>query len=630
MDRYSSADRADGTAVKRLRVVFILLGAALVFIAGRLVQLQLVRGAELSEKARGQQVTRVPLAGLRGTIYDRNGIPLALDHESPAAFAAPNEIEPGEREHVAQELAAILGLPVEETRRLLKRDSCFVWLARRLDGESAERLRESSLPGVYVKDEPARLYPLGRTAAHVLGFVGVDHQGLEGLELAYDDLLSGEEGWTLKVRDALGKPLFPVGKAQQPPEQGRDLRLTIDARFQHIVDRELARAVERSNARRGMAVMMDPSTGEVLALSNYPFFDPNRFGDYPTWVRRNRIVTDIYEPGSTFKVFTLAAALEDGTVTPETVFDTPQETLVTGRPIKDSLPHDSRLTAAQIIERSSNVGILQIGLRLGRDKLRACLANFGFGSVTGLEMPGEVKGILRPAEQWYPLDTACASFGQGVAVTAIQLVRAYAAVANGGLLVEPRIVIGGEADTTKPKRVISPQTADHIRDILVGTVERGLAKQAGGSGYTVGGKTGTAQKVGEGGYLEGKRYIASFVGFAPAENPELVLLIIIDEPRPIYGGGPVCGPAFSRIVKQVLALEGVSAPDGLTARLVRTSTPEAPRPTTSEAGEGFNPLGLNAREAAAFFSARGQPCEMSGSGRVAAASTDGSRVQLKR
>ncbi|MCK4593219.1 penicillin-binding protein 2, partial [bacterium] len=400
MNRYQPADHADKTVRRRLRVIFILLGVALVFIAGRLIQLQLVQGAELSEIAHGQQVTRIPLVGLRGTIYDRNGVSLALDHESPTAYLAPNEIRPEETERVAEELAVILGLPLAKVHRLLERDSHFVWLSRRLDGESAGRLRESSLPGVYVKNEPSRLYPLGRTAAHVLGFVGVDHQGLEGLELVYNDLLSGEKGWTLKVRDAFGRPLYPVEGIQQPPERGRDLRLTIDARFQHIVDRELAHAVERSNARHGMAVMMDPRTGEMLALSNYPLYDPNRFGDYPAWVRRNRTVTDIYEPGSTFKVFTLAAALEEGVVTPDTVFDTPQESLVTGWRIKDSLPHDPRLTAAQIIERSSNVGILQIGLKLGRVRLRKYLADFGFGEATGFEMPGEVRGILRPAEEW--------------------------------------------------------------------------------------------------------------------------------------------------------------------------------------------------------------------------------------
>ncbi len=623
------------------------MGVALVVISGRLVQLQLVRGAQLSEKARGQQVARVPLVGLRGTIYDRNGIPLALDRESPTAFAAPNEIKPEDRGRVADELATILGLPAQDTRRLLERDSYFVWLSRHLDAETADGLRRASLPGVYVRQEPSRLYPLGRTAAHVLGFVGVDHQGLEGMEFAYDDHLSGEPGWTLKVRDALGRPLYPAdepsgasyafGETQQPPQCGDDLRLTIDSRFQHIVDRELAYAVERSNGRGGMAVMLDPDTGEVLALSNYPFFDPNNFGEYPSWVRRNRIVTDMYEPGSTFKVFTLAAALEEGLVTPQTVFDTPPETYVTGRRIRDSLPHDARLTATQIIERSSNVGILQIGLKVGREKLHDYMGRFGFGALTGLEIPGEVRGILRPASEWYPLDTACASFGQGVAVTAIQLARAYAVIANGGWLVQPNIVSNEDTRRPRPTRVISPETAAALREILVGAVERGLGKDARGSGYTVGGKTGTAQKVGEEGYLAGKRYIASFVGFAPAQDPALVLLIIVDEPKPIYGGGPVCGPAFARIVKQVLALEGVSAPGGATARLVRADSPEVPCAAAPAAGSPLNLLGLNARKAASALAAGGVPessthrwrVEMYGSGRVAAVSTGGSILSVR-
>lgn len=639
MNQFRPIHDSDGTARKRLRVVFILMGVALVVISGRLVQLQLVRGAELSEKARGQQVTRVPLVGLRGTIYDRNGIPLALDREAPTAFAAPNEIKPEDKGRVADELARILGLPAQDTRRLLERDSYFVWLSRHLDAEAADSLRRASLPGVYVRQEPSRLYPLGRTAAHILGFVGVDHQGLEGMELAYDGHLSGEPGWTLKVRDALGRPLYALdepngasdafGETQQPPQSGEDLRLTIDSRFQHIVDRELAYAVERSNGRSGMAVMLDPDTGEVLALSNYPFFDPNNFGEYPSWVRRNRIVTDVYEPGSTFKVFTLAAALEEGLVTPQTVFDTPPETYVTGRRIRDSLPHDPQLTATQIIERSSNVGILQIGLKVGREKLHDYLGRFGFGSVTGLEFPGEVRGILRPASEWYPLDTACASFGQGVAVTALQLVRAYAVIANGGWLVQPSIVSGGDSRRPRPTRVISPETAAALREILVGAVERGLAKDAKGSGYTVGGKTGTAQKVGERGYLAGKHYIASFIGFAPAQDPVLVLLIIVDEPSPIYGGGPVCGPAFARIVKQVLALEGVSAPGGATARLVRADSPEVPCTAAPAAGSPLNLLGLNARKAASALASGGVPVEMYGSGRVAAVSTDGDTLSVR-
>ena len=557
----------------------------------------------------------------RGTIYDRNGLPLALDRKSPAAFAAPKEMGPEDKERALELLPGILGLSPERVRRLLERDSHFVWLSRHLDAECAAGLREASLPGIYVREEPARLYPLGRTAAHVLGFVGVDHQGLEGLELSFDERLSGKPGYTLLVRDALGRTLYPVEGAQQPPERGRDLWLTIDARFQHIVDRELAHAVERSNARSGMAVMLEPRTGEVLALSSYPFFDPNRFGDYPAGVRRNRIVTDIFEPGSTFKTFTLAAALEEGLVAPQTVFDTPQETTVTGRRIKDSLPHGPRLTAAEIVERSSNVGILQIGLKVGREKLRGWLARFGFGAPTGLEIPGEVRGILRPAKEWYPLDTACASFGQGVAVTALQLVRGYAAVANGGLLVQPTIIRADARAHHRPKRVINPQTAAALRDILVGAVEDGLAKAAQGSGYTVAGKTGTAQKVGSGGYLPGRRYIASFVGFAPAHSPALVLAIIIDEPRPIYGGGALCGAAFARIVKQVLALEGVSAPGGLVARLVRADTPEVPRSSAPVEGSPLDLLGLNARQAAAALSARGQPAEMHGSGRVSSVST---------
>ncbi|MBD3371819.1 MAG: hypothetical protein GF403_03785, partial [Candidatus Coatesbacteria bacterium] len=291
------------------------------------------------------------------------------------------------------------------------------------------------------------------------------------------------------------------------------------------------------------------------------------------------------------------------------------------------------------IERSSNVGVLQIGEMLGREKLHDYLRAFGLGEPTGLESVGEAGGILRPPERWYPLDTACASFGQGVAVTAVQLAAAYAVVANGGLRVQPHLVVGeasgrsegetAEAASRPPERVISTETAETMRAILVGTVEHGLADDAAGSGYMVGGKTGTAQKIGPGGYLEGNRYIASFVGFAPAEDPRLVLLVILDEPGPIYGGGPTCGPAFARIVRQVLALEGVPAPDSLSVRVVEAATPDVLRTPTLEHAELPSLIGMDARRAAALISAAGLRAEFHGSGSVRSVDTTGEVLLVK-
>jgi len=643
------ATREQGS--RRLRWLALGLGLFALVIAGRLVDLQLLRGAELRDQAQSQQVARESLPGLRGTIYDRNGTVLAIDREITTAFLAPRELTPEQRPVVVEGLAEILGLSRSRLEEMVLRDSYFVWLSRRLEDSEELALREAGLPGVHLREAAARFYPQGPTAAHVLGFVGVDHQGLEGLELLYDEELSGEPGWVLKVTDAAGRPLYPLEETLVEPRRGEDIYLTIDARYQHIVERELAQAVERNNARGGMAVMLDPSDGAVLALANYPGFDPNHFGDYPAEVRRNRAVTDLYEPGSTLKTLTVAAALEEGLVTPQTVFDTPQHILVTGRRIRDSLPHDPRLSVAGIIERSSNVGVLQIGEMLGREKLHDYLRAFGLGEPTGLESVGEAGGILRPPERWYPLDTACASFGQGVAVTAVQLAAAYAVVANGGLRVQPHLIVGGAVEridgdndegtsqnasedapddaSATPRRVISSQTAETMRAILVGTVEHGLADDAAGSGYLVGGKTGTAQKIGPGGYLEGNRYIASFVGFAPAEDPRLVLLVILDEPGPIYGGGPTCGPAFARIVRQVLALEGVPAPDSLSVRVVEASTPDVLRTPTLEPAELPSLIGLDARRAAALISAAGLRAEFQGSGSVRSVDTTGEVLRVK-
>ncbi len=609
----------------RLRWVTIVMLLALVVVAGRLIQLTMTQGEELQERAHNQHVVREPLPGVRGTIYDRDGIALARDHDSVCAFVSPNEVKPEERDQVADMLAGLLDISRERIYATLLRDSYFSWLSRQLEDEEVLALREADLPGVYLREESARLYPLGETSAHLLGFVGVDNQGLEGLELVFDEKLTGEDGWILRLRDATGRILYPLGESGQAPRRGNDVYLTIDSRYQHIVERELARAVEKHNALGGMAVLMDPANGDLLALANYPTFDPNNYGDYHPSVWRNRVITDIFEPGSTMKSFTVAGALESGLVTPETVFDTPEATMVTGARIKDSLPHASQLTVTEIIERSSNVGALQIGLEMGRERLYQTLIDFGFGEPTEVGLPGEVGGLLRPAEKWYPLDTACASFGQGIAVTPIQLVTAYAAIANGGILVKPRLVLREEnsealvsqEEIEVQRRVVSAETARQLREILIGTVDHGLSMDAGNSGYLAAGKTGTAEKIGAEGYLD-RRYIASFVGFAPANDPRLVLLVIVDEPNPIYGGGPVCGPAFSRIIRQVLALEGVPAPGALTARLVRAETPELLRAAPRDGETTPIPLGLNARQAAALLSATGATASLYGSGTIKA------------
>ncbi|HEX9737290.1 MAG TPA: penicillin-binding protein [Thermoanaerobaculia bacterium] len=551
------------------RLVFLLALLASWFLAlgARLYQLQVVRHDHFRERAERQQNRVVELTPPRGTIFDRRGHELAVSVEVRSVAADPTLI--ADPAATAAALAKVLGLDAGRLAAELGADRGFVWVRRKIAPERAAAVDGLGLDGVFLLPENKRYYPLASLAAPVLGFVGTDNSGLAGLEFLYDPVVAPEPGRRIVVRDArFGTVLYPHHQiaAARP---GQDLHLTLDAAVQHVVEQELARAVREAGAVRGMVVVMEPATGAVLAMASYPGFDPNRFADYPEERWRNLPVTDAYEPGSTFKMVTLAAALESGTLQPWDVFDCEMGGIRFGRTLIKDHKAFGRLSVREILARSSNVGAIKIGQAAGRERFYAAIRAFGFGRPTGIDLPSESAGIVRPLERWSPLSPAYHAFGQGLSVTAVQLTVAFAAIANGGRLVKPyvveRIGEGGEpaVQARRPEvpevvgLPISPSSVRQIREMLAEVVAAGTAKAAAVPGYSVAGKTGTAQKAVAGGGYAANRHVASFVGFAPVDDPAVVVTVILDEPRPRYHGGEVAAPAFQAIAARTLLYLGV-------------------------------------------------------------------------
>jgi cell division protein FtsI/penicillin-binding protein 2 len=544
------------------------LGAVWVLlIAARLYHLQVVRYDHYAGKAERQQQRVVTLDPPRGTIYDARGRELAVSIQVDSAYAVPPEIE--DPAATARELAAAIpDLDADKLARLLvkDRDREFAWVARKLDPPVAAKVRALKLPGIYFLQESKRYYPMGSLAAQILGYVGTDNHGLAGLELLYDEEVAGKEGKRTVLRDAKRGTLISPDLSFAEAEPGHDLHLTIDATIQHIVERELAKAVRERHAKRGTALLLDPATGGVLAMASYPSFDPNHFGRYPRSRWRNGAIMDVYEPGSTFKIVTAAAALESGLVRPEEEFDCEMGGItLLGIRIRDHKPF-GRLTFAQVLEKSSNVGVIKAALRIGDKRLYSTIRGFGFGELTGIDLPGESAGILHPVERWGPLAKAYVAFGQGVSVTPLQLGVAAAAVANDGVRLRPHVVAAvSRGEVRVPKypqppvvgRPVRPSTAAELQWMMEGVVTAGTAKAAAVPGYRVAGKTGTAQIPVPGGYLR-NGYLPSFVGFAPADRPIIVGVVAIAEPQGWeYHGGQVAAPIFGAIARQVLLYRGI-------------------------------------------------------------------------
>ncbi|MCP9485324.1 MAG: penicillin-binding protein 2 [Gaiellaceae bacterium MAG52_C11] len=553
------------TSNRRIR---LLLALSLLVFAGtlaRAVWLQAVQAGTLDRLALRQQVETIVIPAGRGTIYDRTGKPLAIGEQATTVFADPRLVKQPRR--VAIAAARTLGVDPNELFPLLSdRRRRFVYIARKVDAKRAAALESLNLDGVEFYAEELRAYPQRSVAAHVLGFADIDNKGLEGLERSLDRELAGRQGSETVVKDALGRAVDVLSTTKERP--GRDVQLTLDSRIQAHAESVLRDSVREARALGGTAIVLDPATGAVLAMATAPSFDANRFAAVAPARRRNRAVTDTYEPGSTFKVVSIAAALAEGIVTPRTAFKLDDSIQVADRIIREHAPRPTqRMTVSRIIAESSNIGTITIAQRLGEAGLKKWIDRFGFGTATGVDVAGESMGIL--PGYWSGSTIGNVPIGQGIAVTGLQMAAVYAAIANGGVWRRPHLVARVGADPYRPspgRRVISPVVSAQMMAMLRGVVdaEGGTGTAASVPGYTVAGKTGTAAKPDRGGYSTSK-YVASFVGVVPAKRPRLVVLVSIDEPRTAIWGGVVAAPAFSRIAQYGLQ-ELEVAPDALTHR----------------------------------------------------------------
>ena len=548
-------------------LLFVLLA---VLLGARAFYLQVLCADEWRERAAEQHRKIIKLTPQRGGIYDRNGEPLAISLEADSIYIDPamyrQGMEQGESgatstEH-ADKIATALGLRRTDVLQKMRMDRRFVWLRRRVTQKQADAVAALQIPGVDSIKEHKRWYPNGRLAGQIVGFSGVDNYGLEGLERYYNSILAGGERYLVTRKDAMGRS-FGTGRQVLKGKQGRDLYLTIDKLIQHVAEREIKQAVQDSKARHGMVLVLEPNSADVLAMASYPDFDPNSFSKYSAARRRNRVVCDAYEPGSTFKVFTMAAALEEGVVKPDTPIDCERGAYRVGGKTIHDYKAMKVLPVRDVFKYSSNIGTAKIAAEVGKQRFYHYLHQFGFGTRTGLKFDGEAAGILRPASQWFPVDLAAISFGQGVTVTPLQLGRALCAVVNGGELLTPHLVKRiedrehNQSIAMSPQvetRVISAETAAMLRNMMVRvTADDGTGSRAQVPGFAVGGKTGTAQKVDRvtGGYSPDK-HVSSFAGFAPAQAPRLVVLVVLDEPEGEAYGGLLAAPVFAKIVEQSL------------------------------------------------------------------------------
>jgi cell division protein FtsI/penicillin-binding protein 2 len=545
---------------RRIGLLFALFALALCVVVARASWLQGVRGGELRADAQSQQTETVTVPGSRGSILDRNGTELAVSEDAATIYATPYQVE--DPPATAEKLAKALDGDADEIlEQLADQNSGFEYIARKVDLPTAEAIRKMHLAGIGTLADSRRIYPQGELASQVIGSVGIDNNGLTGLEASEEETLHGSEGEREIVRDALGKELERNTLASA--ETGTDLRLTIDANLQARTEDVLAGIAETYSPKGATAIVMDPRTSEVLALANYPAADPSNPGDASPQELANRATGYTYEPGSTFKAFTVAGALEEGIVTPDTPFDLPPSIQVADRVIEES--HERgyvTLSVADILAQSSNVGAVKIGLETGPERFDHWIRKFGFGAPTGIDFPGEEQGIVLHPDEYSGSTMGNLPIGQGLSVTPIQMATAYSAIADGGVLRPPRVIAeeGGEpVPEPEGERIISRDTAAKLRKMLEGVLAPGgTASEVSVPGYTLAGKTGTAQKVIDGTYSD-TQFVASFVGFAPAEDPELLVSVAVDEPKGDYYGGTVAAPAFGEIAKFALPYLGIEA-----------------------------------------------------------------------
>ena len=556
----------------------------LVVICLRLVYLQIFCYGDFERRAMHQQQRSFDLSPRRGIIYDRAGHELAMSIQVDSAFIVPTETP-----DLANTVNLISRITKDDPRVVLadcKAHRTFCWVARKADAETVDRIKSLNLQGIHFQKEPKRFYPKRELAAQVLGYVGTDDQGLSGLEREFNDQLQGKPGKLMISVDARKRWFASVEKESEP---GDNLVLTIDQNIQYIAERELERGMEDTKAIAGTAIVMNPHTGEVLALTNRPTFNPNNKREIRPESLKDRAVSDIYEPGSTFKMVTISAGLEEKVTRPDEMFDCQMGSIViNGMRIRDSKPHGV-LSVADIIAESSDVGAIKVAMRLGNDRFYKYIRAFGFGQQTGIELPGETRGMTKPVDRWSKVSFAAISMGQEIGISAVQLASLISTIANDGVRVPPRIVAGKIAPQNATQtiafqpvegtRVISPLIAAQMKQMLQGVVLHGTGRKAILEGYSSAGKTGTAQKVdpATGAYSKTK-YVGSFAGFAPINNPQIAVVVILDSAVGLHQGGQVAAPVFQRIMQQVLEYQhvphDVELPASRQVLLARRDVPE--------------------------------------------------------
>jgi len=533
-------------------LIAIWTGAAL----GRLAYLQLFRYSEYYSRAQHQQRLIVEVGARRAEIFDRNLNPLAMSVPMDSCFAVPSEI--ADPDMVARLIGKVLDVSPDEIATRLAGSHSFVWIARKLPPEKAERIAAMNLRGIYFQREGGRFYPKRELAAHVLGYVDIDEKGLGGVEYSLDDNIRSKPGKMLILTDAHRRWYDSTDKA---PDTGTSVVLTLDEKIQYIAEKELAQAIHDTQAKSGTVIVENPNTGELLAVANWPTFNPNAAKDTNPESRMDRAASALYEPGSVFKIVTLSAAIDQGITNADELIDCQMGSIyIAGHRIRDHKAY-GLLTISQVLSNSSDVGAIKVGLRLGAPKFYDYIRSFGFGQPTGVDLPGESRGMLRRLENWTPVSVGSVSMGQEIGVTPLQMITAMSAMANGGLIVRPHVVRAlrrgtkmAEPPQPQPRRVIRATTAATMRRMLEGVVLNGTGKRARLDGYTSAGKTGTAQKFDiTTGHYSPHQLIASYVGFAPINTPAVTILVQLDSPVGMHEGGQVAAPTFKRVAQQVLA-----------------------------------------------------------------------------
>ena len=589
----------------RLFLIFsfflLVLGCLLV----RLGFLQIFKSSSYQSIAQSQSRAVIDMQPARGRILDRKGEELALDVRLDSLYAVPRDMPL--KTKVADRLSQILGTPRGEIFRRINRDKLFVWIARKISGPKVDAIKKIKSNALGFVKESMRVYPKGETACHLVGFTNIDNDGIEGVELRYNSFLKGVPGWRMAQRDAKQRELISKELEMVPPVDGYNIHLTIDEVIQSLAEKELAETCKKFNALGGSVIVVEPKTGDILAMVTYPSYDLNNAKKSDPVIRRNRAITDQYEPGSVFKMFTLSSILENKVFGLEEKFNCENGAwAVVGKVLHDHHGYGI-LSFREIIEKSSNIGTVKGAMRLGSARLYKTVKDFGFGSRSGIGLTGEVGGVVPNPKNWSGSSIINIPIGQGVAVTPIQLVMATAAIANDGLLMKPRIISkiddqeGKMIQEFQPevvRQVISKETSLQVRSVLEGVVERGTGKKAVVPGFKAAGKTGTAQKILPDGHYSHDQFFASFVGFVPYDEPKVVIAVSVDQPHPVYYGGDVAAPCFSRIASSILAYWEISqnnTPDQVvkdSSRKMDKKSKKAPQKILTDAFDVKSQLGI--------------------------------------